>query len=285
MTGIIIQARYNASRLPGKVLKELPLGSGISVLAQVIRRLKKCQLADLVILATTENQSDDALVDVANAEKIQCYRGSTENLLERYYKAAQKYNLSTIVRITADCPCIDPKEVDRLIKKHLATNSDFTSMALGPRTYPHGIEVEVFSISALEQSYQNATTDYEKEHINIYAEETAPQKFKITSAPAPKSLTSPDIRITLDTPKDYTLLCAVYDFLYPADPFFDTAAIIKLFKLRPWLYEINRDVVQKKMYATVKDELLEAEKVLGLQELHRARKFILQQLENNDQQS
>ena len=107
MIGAIIQARTSSTRLPGKVLLELPYGSGITVLQQVIRRLKQSKKIDTIVVATTEDKADDAIVDIASRESVSSFRGSKENVLERYYLAAKSFGLETIVRITSDCPCID----------------------------------------------------------------------------------------------------------------------------------------------------------------------------------
>lgn len=275
-TGAIIQARTSSTRLPGKVLKELPYGSGITVLEQIIRRLKQCQLLDKLILATTIDVADHALVQIAEKEKIPWYQGSKENLLSRYVEAAKQNHLDTVIRITSDCPCIDPAVVDQVIEHHHKTASDFTSTALKERTFPHGIEVEAFSFGALEQSYKLATKDSEKEHINLYIQETNPEHYRIASIQAEDYIKRPQIRITLDTPEDYTLLCAVFDYLYPRNQFFDTAAIVRLFDRKPWLYAINHKGWQKKIFNTLEEELTEAEKILDLQELTRAKQLIQQ---------
>ena len=120
--GAIIQARSSSTRFPAKVLKELPYGSGITVLQQVIRRLKNSNIIDDVIVATTTEREDKNIVKVAQREDIKWFRGSKEDVLSRYYLAAKQNKLDTIVRITSDCPCIDPKIIDSIIGKHLRTN-------------------------------------------------------------------------------------------------------------------------------------------------------------------
>lgn len=243
--GVIVQARTTSTRFPKKVLKELPYGSGITVLEQVIRRLKKSRLVDEIIVATTTNPEDDPIIRISEKEGIKYFRGSEENVLERYYQCAMENKLDIIVRVTSDCPCIDWNIVDAVVEEHLRNKADYTSNTL-ERTFPHGLDVEVLSFKALEKAYYEASENFEKEHVCPYIYTTNREKFKIVSIEAPNYLTAPDIRITLDTEEDYALLCAVFDYLYPQNNYFQAIDIINLFKIKPWLKLINKKVLQKK---------------------------------------
>jgi spore coat polysaccharide biosynthesis protein SpsF len=238
MITAIIQARTASSRLPQKVLKELPYGSGISALAQVIRRTKQSRLVEKIIVATTTQVQDDPILDIAEAERTEIFRGSSDNVLQRYYQAARETGADQIVRITSDCPCIDPGIIDLIIEEHLAKGADYTSNAF-IRSYPDGLDVEVIKFSALEKAYQQATTKAQKEHVTDYIQES-PHLFNIVDVVAPEELKMPERRITLDTIEDYALLCMVFDFLYHRDPYFDAKQIMKLFISRPWLDLVNR---------------------------------------------
>ena len=271
--GAIVQARTASTRLPKKVLKELPYGSGITVLEQVIRRLKRSKLLDEIIVATTTNPEDNPIVEISKREKVNYFRGSEKNVLERYYLCAKENKVDTIVRITSDCPCIDWNIVDKVIEKHLQAKADYTSNTIR-RTFPHGLDVEVVSFKALEIAYCEASEDFEKEHVCPYIHTTNREKFKIVSVEAPDYLTAPDIRITLDTEEDYALLCAVFDYLYPQNNYFKAIDIINLFKEKPWLKLINKKVLQKKVFLSLEEELEEAKKLLELQELKRAKEII-----------
>jgi len=163
----IIQARTFSTRLPGKVLKELPYASSITCLEQVIRRLKKSKKLNDIIIATTKEKTDNEIVDIAKKEDVKYFRGSKENVLSRYYFAAKENNIDLIVRITSDCPCIDADITDLTIDKHINKMADYTSNSL-TRTCPHGLNVEVFKFNALEKAYKNAIKDYEKEHVTPY---------------------------------------------------------------------------------------------------------------------
>jgi len=274
--GAIIQARVSSTRLPKKILKELPYKSGITVLEQVIKRLDKSQKLDEIIIATTVEKEDDEIIKVAEKREVKWFRGSREDVLSRYYLAAKENNIDIVVRITSDCPCIDVEIVDLVINKHIKTMADYTSNCL-VRTYPHGLDVEVINFNALEKAYKNTKKDYTREHVTPYIYRN-PQIFKINQVKAPPKLYAPDIRVTLDTEEDYALLCAVFDYLYPRNEYFNAYDIVNLFREKPWLKLINKKVIQKKAFDTLKDEFQEAIKVLDLQDLKRARDFLREYL-------
>jgi spore coat polysaccharide biosynthesis protein SpsF len=271
MVGAIIQARMSSTRLPGKVLLELPYGSGITVLQQVIRRLKQSKKIETIIVATTEDESDNAIVDIASREGIFSFRGSKENVLERYYLAAKAFGLDTVVRITSDCPCIDATVVDTTIGRYITEKADYCSISAA-MTFPHGLDHEVFSMAVLEMAYKNATKDYEKEHVTPYIYRSNPGIFKICVLDAPQELYDPEIRITLDTEEDYAVLCCIFDNLYYKNMFFNTKDIIDLFKEKPWIRLINKKIIQKKMFDTLEQEIEEALKIVGLNDLRMAKK-------------
>ncbi len=271
--GAIIQARTSSTRLPKKVFKELPYGSGTTVLQQIIKRLKKSIKIDDVVVATTTEVEDDNIAKVAQNENVKWFRGSKENVLDRYYSTAKESNLDIIVRITSDCPCIDPQIVDLIVEKHLKTNADYTSNTL-KRTFPHGLDAEVLNFKTLEIAHKKANQDFEREHVTPFIYKTRPDLFKITLVEAPKKLNYPDIRITLDTEEDYALLSSVFDYLYPENEFFGIKDIINLFSRKPWLRLINKKVMQKKIYDSLEEEIREAIKLCDLQDLKRAKKYL-----------
>ena len=240
MIGAIIQARTSSTRLPGKVIKELPYGSGITALEQVIRRTKQAKKIDQIIVATTIDEKDISLVKIAEQENVLWFRGSIENVLERYFLAAQEYSLDPIVRITSDCPCIDPEIIDTIIDQHFRQGTDYTSNAI-IRSYPDGFDVEVLTFEALAHAYQNAKEKYDREHVTSFVH-NAPHRFKLGHVQAPQELVAPQRRLTLDTWDDYALLCAVFDYLYEQNPNFSAIDIMELFERKPWLDLINQKV-------------------------------------------
>lgn len=271
--GAIIQARTSSTRLPGKVVKDLPYGSNITVLQQVIRRLKKSKRLNSIIVSTTTEKEDNCIIKLAKIENIKWFRGSRDDVLERYYMTAKENYVDIIVRITSDCPCIDPKIVDFVIEEHIRTCADFTSNAL-IKTYPEGLGVEVLNFSTLEKAHREAKSDFEREHVCPYIYKTNREVFKIHSLKSPKYLSAPEIRITLDTEEDYALLCAVFDYLFFKNKYFDTLDIIKLFKKKPWLKLINKNIFQKQIFDTQQEEVKEAIKILKFQDLKRAKKVL-----------
>ena len=275
LTGVIIQARTTSTRLPGKVLKELPWGSGITALGQVIRRLKRASSLDRIIVATTENREDEAIVEIARKEKVHYFRGSEKDVLSRYYYAAKENGLDTVVRVTSDCPCIDPDFIDRVVEELFESGMDYVSYS-GARRFPRGLDGEAFTMKALERNFIEAKKDFEREHVTPYIYMTG--QFRLKRLDAPEEFSAPEIRVTLDTIEDYALLCTVYDYLYPQNPFFGAGDIVGLFKARPWLKFINEKVVQKKILSSLEEELREAEILLDLQDLKRARDFVRERI-------
>ncbi len=270
--GAIIQARTSSTRLPEKVLKKLPYNSDITVLEQVILRLKRSKMLNEIIVATTTDDNDSKIIDIADSVDVNSFMGSKNDVLERYYLAAKKYDLDVVVRITSDCPCVDPIIVDTIIEKFLKTDAEYASNTM-TRSFPVGIDVEVLSFDALEKCYLNASNDLEHEHVTTYIHNN-PDKFKTRNVTASVTFYGPQIRITLDTEEDYALLCSIFDYLYNNDKFFSTADIVQLFKAKPWLKLINKKIMAKKSFKTFEDEYNAALNLLKLQEFNRIEKFL-----------
>lgn len=271
--GAIVQARVSSTRLPGKVLLPLPYGSGISVCEHVIRRLKKVKNIDRIIIATTSNAVDNKIVNVANTESIACFRGSEQDVLSRFFEAAQEHQLDEIIRVTADNPCTDYALIDWVVQAHLRENNDYTAT----QQYPVGLNVEVLSFKALEIAHENTEKPEERRHVTPYVY-SHHDTFKISEKNAQKNCQHPGIRLTLDTEEDYALLCAVFDYLYFENKYFNVHDIINLFEGKPWLKLINKRVMQKKIFNSLEDELAEAVDVLDLQELKRAKELLARHL-------
>ena len=269
--GAIIQARTSSSRLPRKVLKPLPFDSDVCVLQQVIRRVSNSKLIDEVIIATSINEEDQEIVDVAKKENKNFYCGSLDNVLERYYNAASQNDLDIVVRITSDCPCIDTNIIDNIIQNHIDLGADYTSNSL-KESFPRGIDVEVINFDVLKRTYLEASQTYEKEHVTPFIYKSHPDEFNINIYVSDED--NSDIRITLDTPQDYSLLCCVYDNLYEKDNFFTLNDILDLFSKKPWIKSINEDIIQKKVCSTLSEELEEAIHLCDVQDLDKAKEFI-----------
>ncbi|WP_216360700.1 cytidylyltransferase domain-containing protein [Methanofervidicoccus sp. A16] len=281
MIGIIIQARTSSTRLPMKVLLPLPYNSKTTVLEQVIKRCKVSKLADEVIVATTTKPEDERIVDIATKMNVGIFRGSEKDVLSRYYHTAKEFSVDVIVRITSDCPCIDPNVIDMVIKKYIDNNVDYVSNTL-ENTFPRGQDVEVFSFECLKEAYFNATRTFEREHVTPYIYKNPNSRYRLMNIRAPSHLTDPTIRITLDTEEDYALLCSVYDYLYTKNELFGLEDIIRLFKEKPWLKLINKKIQQKKIYISEKEEVIDAIKILELQDLKTAANILRKYLNQGE---
>jgi spore coat polysaccharide biosynthesis protein SpsF len=207
------------------------------------------ELADDIIIATTVNAADDPIAALAKHE-CKCFRGSEEDVLSRYHDAAMAFGLDNIVRVTSDCPCIDPHIVDSTIRKHLGSGFACTSN-VGARTFARGMDVEVFTMDALVDAHSNAKEQYQREHVTPYIHEhNRTQNLTAAELYGTQRFTRPDLRITVDTPLDYALACCIYDgmqgkFDSTFKNRFTYEDVVALFEKKPWLAMINADVAQK----------------------------------------
>ena len=241
--GIIIQARISSARLPGKVMLKL---ANKEVLWHVVKRCQKSRLTDTVIVATSVNTSDDKIEKFCEKYGFSVYRGSLNNVLERYYFCAKKYNLKTIIRITSDCPLIDPAIIDMAIKKFERGRYDYLSNIIkaNQTNFPIGLSVEVFSFLALEKNYKEAKTEYKKEHVTPHFYENM-DKFKVAPIIKPLPGYNKSYRITIDYPEDFKLMQAVYKNLYLENDIIDTRKALAFLAKNPYIAKINSNVAQK----------------------------------------
>lgn len=231
-----------SSRLPNKVL--LPLAKK-PVLAHVIARLQSCKSLDGVVLATSIEPEDAAIERWCDANSINCYRGSLNDVLDRYYHAATQYKADVIVRITADCPMIDPLIVDEVVEGFLAGGFDAYSLT---GEFPDGLDCQVFGYTAIEQAWREAKLPSEREHVGPYIEKTHAEKFKIGGLNKFEGLSQH--RWTLDEPRDYEFLQAVFARLYEEDRLFLTSEILALMECEPALMKINSGITRNEGYLT-----------------------------------
>ncbi|MDP4093179.1 MAG: glycosyltransferase family protein [Bacillota bacterium] len=269
--GVIIQARMGSTRLKGKILKSLPINSDITVLQQVIRRVRASLKVNCIIIATTESAQDNAIVDIAIKEKAKYFRGSEDDVLSRYFFAAKENNLDIIARITSDCPCIDPETIDYVVEAFIESDCDYVSNAL-ERTYPRGLDVEVFSFKALKKAFDESSKSFDREHVTPYMHMNR-NIFKVKNIIAPVKLNNPNIRITVDTYDDYMLLSAIYDYLYKDNILFKAEEIVSLFESKPWLYLLSMDVVQK-TFDSLEEEINEAKRIISAHHMDRAKEVL-----------
>jgi len=232
-----------STRLPGKVL--MPL-AGRPALFHTIERVQRANLINEIVIATSTLPQDDIIEKEAAFIHIKTFRGSEGDVLERYYLAAKEANADTVVRVTSDCPLIDPAVLDQLIELFKETNADYASNFFARRTYPRGLDAEVFTFKALEHAQEKATQKHEREHVTpfIWAQ---PKLFKCASLQQDKDLST--LRWTLDEKDDYRLLTEIFNTLYPQNPNFSTEDILTLLEKRPELKTLNEHVEQKKVLA------------------------------------
>lgn len=239
--GIIIQARMNSIRLPGKVMLQL---AGGSVLQHIIDRLKDCNNVSVVVIATTDNVIDDVIADFANKNSVRLFRGSESDVLSRFYHAACQNSLEIIVRVTADSPLVDPQIIDEMVSAYLKSGKvDYLSNTL-KHTFPLGFGVEIFSFEALKQAYEQADKDYEREHVTPYIYEH-PEEFVINNFESTRDFSQ--YRLTLDTSDDYILIKAVYEYFLPHNRKFRLQDIINFLESSKSLSKINAHVKQRKL--------------------------------------
>jgi spore coat polysaccharide biosynthesis protein SpsF len=238
----IVATRMTSSRLPGKVLMDL---AGQPALVRLIERLKRSKYLNEIVIATTMNQIDDAVVETAKSQGVKYYRGSEEDVLLRTVEAAEATVADFIVQITSDCPLIDSETIDRVIERMLEhPYIDYAANQL-IRTYPLGYSVEVFRTKDLRQVEQTIDDPAVREHVSLYFYEH-PEVYNLSNVEAPHFLRHPEYRLTLDTEDDYNLIQNIYQALYPTKPDLDLYDITRYLQQNHHLVAMNQHIYQKK---------------------------------------
>lgn len=234
----ILQARMGSSRLPNKVLLRI---KGKTLLELYINRVKQSRLIDKIVIATTRQSEDDVIEKIASKLDIACFRGSEHDLLDRYYQCAKKYHADIVVRITPDDPFVDYQVIDRAIQILKDNQVDFVTNHFEP-TYPEGLDVEVYSIHAMEKSWKEAKLLSEREHVFPYIQNNQ-DKFKIINFRQEKNYSY--LRWTIDYDCDYEMTKIIYDFLYDEMPMFLQEDILKLLEKHPEISKMNVHIKRK----------------------------------------
>ncbi len=240
-TVAIIQARLGSTRLPGKVLLDL---GGKTVLGRVVERVGRMKTVKDLVVATSSLESDDAIEAECRRLGVPCFRGSEEDVLDRFRGAADTMEAEQCVRITADCPLIDPGVSDDIVAQFEAADPpvDYASNKI-PQSFPRGLDTEVFSRYALDLAVKWAKKPYHRTHVTAYMYQT-PEIFTMLSVVSDVDRAS--WRWTLDTPEDLTFIRAVYEAL-EGKPDFDWLDVVALVEADPMLAAINAHVVQKEI--------------------------------------
>ena len=238
-TVVIVQARMTSTRLPGKVLKEV---LGKPLLEYQIERLQRIKSVDEIVIATTTNDSDQPIVDLCERLSVAYFRGSEEDVLTRYYDVAVAYKADAVVRITADCPVIDPKVCDEVISYYLENYNAYDYVRL--EKCPRGLDTEVVSFNVLAECFKEATEQPEREHVTPFIYRGNPERYRIKYMDFPEDLSHH--RWTVDTPEDFKLIKNIIEELYPLNSEFNYVDILNAMgKYSDW-YFINASVQQKK---------------------------------------
>jgi len=239
-TVAIIQARMASTRLPGKVMAEV---AGRPMLEQVVRRTQGACTLDLVAVATSDGLMDDVIAQLCGKAGILYFRGSEDDVLDRYYHAAKQADADVIVRLTADCPLLDPAVVDRVVEVFQTGDYDYVSNIHKP-TYPDGLDTEVFRREALEQAWREARLKSEREHVTPYIWKQ-PDLFRLANVAHEQDLS--DLRWTVDEPEDLEFVRRVYGY-FDESLSFGMAEILALLREHPELNDINTQFERNEGY-------------------------------------
>ncbi len=241
---VIVQARMASSRLPGKVLADI---EGTPMLVRVVERARRARTLDTLVVATTLDVEDDAIAGLCEERGFACHRGSTMDVLDRFYQAARQHQADVVVRLTADCPLIDPEVIDQTVGAFLDADPpvDFAANRLpGRRSSPIGLDTEVCSMAALERAWREADQVHQREHVMPYLYDE-PGRFRTLQVWDDHDYSH--YRWTVDTPEDLELVRRVYSYFNGRDTF-SWKEVLELVEREPWLAKINAEVAHKTEY-------------------------------------
>lgn len=230
----------SSSRLPGKILLE---ANGIPMLEHLVKRLKAVKSLNGIILATTINPNDDVLEEFSKNIGIDCFRGSEEDVMSRVIGAAEKAKAKVVVEITGDCPILDPQIVEQIVRMFYANNADYVGNS-HVRSYPDGMDTQVFYLDTLKKSFDMTENRLDREHVTLHIRNN-PNIFSHINIVAPPELYWPELGLTLDEAADYELLKCILEYFEKKNPIFSCLDVIKLLKENPKWISINQDVQRK----------------------------------------
>jgi glutamate-1-semialdehyde 2,1-aminomutase len=232
---VIVQARINSSRLKGKVMISQ---NSIPYIEILLRRLEMAKKVNSIIVATGPESINQELINFLKKNKVNYYSGSEEDVLDRFYNAAKKYNGKTIIRITADCPLTDPTLLDQMIDKFNHQNVDYLSN-INPPTFPDGFDIEIFTFQALKIANENASSSYDREHVTPFIR----KNYIFNKACFRNNLDLSEIRLTLDTEDDLCVMRNVFNYFTPRIDF-SLKDVINLYDKNPELFKKNSHLVR-----------------------------------------
>ena len=234
----------NSKRFPNKVISDL---SGTQLIERILQRVKKVKKIEKIIIATTKRKEDDILVEIAKSNKVEAFRGSENDLVDRYYQAVKDKNFSHILRLPADNPIPDPLEYNRLINYHLKTDNDFSSNICNfmRNGYPDGFGVEIFTVNSLKKIWKNEKRKKFREHIALnfydYKKDKKNLKFnfKIGTVKRPKKISRPKLVFDVNYYKDYLFIKKIYEYFSSQKKFFTATDVVKWYEKKYYRKELN----------------------------------------------
>ena len=236
----IVQARMGSSRLPGKVLADV---CGKPLLHYVVSRVRQARTLSLFAVATSDHPTDDVVEKYCQINGVPYFRGNEDDVLDRYYRAAKHFQANVIVRLTADCPLLDPAIIDKVVETFMTGKFDYCSNTQQP-SYPDGLDTEVFTWDALARSWQEAHLRSEREHVSTYITKN-PCRFRIGSVKHDQDLSR--LRWTVDEPQDLDLIREIYRHL-PNKENFRLDDVLALYREHPEFAEINSEIARNEGY-------------------------------------
>lgn len=238
----LVQGRMGSRRLPGKVLADI---GGRPMLWHMVNRLRQARLIDRIVVATSDSPGDDPIANFCGQEGIDCFRGSEEDVLDRFYRAGRRFGAQAMVRLTADCPLIDPVVIDRVIKEYKSGGYDYVTNTLR-YTFPDGLDVEVFSFAALKRCWREAHSPTQREHVTPYIRTSG--HFRLGNVENEDDLSQEAHRWTVDEPEDLEFVRQVYRHLNKEGEIFLMADVLRLLAQRPQLKRLNQRKVRNAGY-------------------------------------
>jgi len=237
MITAIVQARMGSARLPGKVM--MPV-NGRPLLDYMIERLKRANILEKIVVATTNSRLDEQIVAWCEESEVACFQGDENDVLSRYYQCSKQFDASIVVRMTSDCPLIDPKIIDEVVQSYLdRPDVEFSSNTVPlPCFYPDGMDVEVFSTDLLKKAYDDAQLPSEREHVTFFMWKTG--KFKTYRLDPPKDISQ--YRFTVDYPQDFEVIKAILEQLYVENQTFSLSDLIQFMNENPHLSALQKNI-------------------------------------------
>jgi len=245
MTICIIQARMNSTRLPGKIMKDL---AGKRVLWHIVNRVAQAKNIDKIVVATTVNLEDDLVENFCRENGFSVHRGSVENVLERFYEVAAKFGADCIVRVTGDCPLVNPHIIDLCVEAFLKTRCDYISdIPPSGQLLLRNQEIEIISFFALEKAYYSASKSLEREHVTPYIWQNKKQEFAIGPIVTVDSKYDRNYRLVVDYPEDFELMEKIYQKFYKPGQIIDIVEVFSFLDKNPKWVAINAHCKQKSL--------------------------------------